>query len=273
MKSCVAIVAGLVASAILIPASGANAADVQLPLPDVTVMAPGPADAPPYLRDQGQAYDRNPYFGRFRVEENKFARVPCSNTRVAAAAGGTCLKGYKLTPGGQVSDINSYRPCDLSLDVTMFENARMTVEADILIFDPYKVTATGSVSSRCYVVDNRNYDVLDFSDMNQVTRRGTNFRNLLGAGDDKSIEFDDGNHHCKAIRHTGPRWQAGYVYIGHISICRTDSAQVQAEDVVYVFNDLRVRVYDPEGNLRGPDTNSARVAPLPSEQNVELRPR
>jgi hypothetical protein len=25
--------------------------------------------------------------------------------------------------------------------------------------------------------------------------------------------------------------------------------------------------------LRGPDTNSAPVAPLPSEQNVELRPR
>lgn len=47
--------------------------------------------------------------------------------------------------------------------------------------------------------------------------------------------------------------------------------QIEAEDVV--FNDLRVRVYDPEGNLRGPDTNSAPVAPLPSEQNVELRPR
>jgi hypothetical protein len=27
--------------------------------------------------------------------------------------------------------------------VTMFENADVTVEADILIFDPYKVTATG----------------------------------------------------------------------------------------------------------------------------------
>jgi hypothetical protein len=268
VKSCVAIVAGLVASAILIPAGGANAADVQLPLPDVTVTAPGPAETPPYLRDQGQAYDRNPYIGRFRVEEDKFARVPCSNTRVAAAAGGTCLKGYKLTPGA-----DSYRPCDLSLDVTMFENARISVEADILIFDPYKVTATGGPGAHCYVNGSLNYDVVDFQDMNQMTRRGANFRNLVGAGDDKAIEFDVDGRHCKAIRHTGPRWQAGFVYIGHISICRTDSAQVQAEDVVYVFNDLRVRVYDPEGNLRGPDTNSVPVAPLPSEQNVELRPR
>ena len=268
MKSCVAIVAGLVAYAILIPASGANAADEQLPLPDVTVTAPGPANTPPYLREQGHAYARNPYLGRFRVEEDKFARVPCSNTRVAAAAGGTCLKGYKLAAS---SDPN--HPCDLSLDVTMFENARISVEADIMIFDPYKVTATGGPGTHCYVNGSLNYDDVDFQDMNQVTRRGANFRNLVGAGNDRSIEFDDGNHHCKAIRHTGPRWQGGYVYIGHISICRTDAAQVQAEDVVYVFNDLRVRVYDPDGNLRGPDTNGAPVAPLPSEQNVELRPR
>jgi hypothetical protein len=263
----------MASAAVLSPAIGANAADTQLPLPDVTVTAPGPANTPPYLRDQSNSYGRNPYMGRFRVEEDKFVRVPCGATRVAATTGGTCSQGYKLTPGGMVSDINSYRPCDLSLDVTMFENARMTVEADILIFDPYKVRATGPVSSHCSVVDNRNYDVVDFSDMNQVTRRGANFRNLLGAGDDKSIEFDDGNHHCKAIRHTGPRWQAGYVYIGHISICRKDAAQVQAEDVAYVFSTLRVRTYDPDGNLRGADANSAPVAPLPSDPNVELRPR
>jgi len=274
MRSLIGWVAIAVAAAILVPAIDANAADNQLPLSDVTVTAPGPANTPPYLRDQSNSYGRNPYMGRFRVEEDKFKPVPCTATRVSATAdGGTCLQGYKLTPSGQMSGINSYRACDLSPDVTMFENARMTVEADILIFDPYKVTATGSMSAHCSVVDNRNYDVLDFSDMNQVTRRGTNFRNLLGAGDDKSIEFDDGNHHCKAIRHTGPRWQAGYVYIGHISICRTDAAQVQAEDVAYVFNNLRVRTYEADGNLRGPGASNAPVAPLPSDPNVELRPR
>jgi hypothetical protein len=44
--------------------------------------------------------------------------------------------------------------------------------------------------------------------------------------------------------------------------------QIEAEDVV--FNDLRVRVYEPEGNLRGLDTDSAPVAPLPPSRT---RPR
>jgi len=269
MRRFIAVVAGIVTSAILVPVSIAGAADVQLPLPDVTVTAPGPTSTPPYLRDQQNSFGRNPYNGRYRVEEDKFTRVPCSDTRVAAA-GGTCLQGYKLEPGAAAA---SFRPCDMSLDVTMFENARVTVEADILIFDPYKVTATGGPGKNCYVHGYLNYDVIDFQDMNQVTRRGANFRNLIGAGDDKSIEFDDGSHHCKAIRHTGPRWQGGWIYIGHISVCRKDTAQVQAEDVAYVFNNLRVRTYDPAGNLRGADANSAPVAPLPSNPNVELRPR
>ena len=32
----------------------------------------------------------------------------------------------------------------------MFENAHVTVAADILIFDPYKVTATGGIGAGCY---------------------------------------------------------------------------------------------------------------------------
>jgi hypothetical protein len=34
--------------------------------------------------------------------------------------------------------------------VTLFENAHVTMEADILIFDPYKVTATGEIGSGYY---------------------------------------------------------------------------------------------------------------------------
>ena len=244
---------------VLAPLWAIHAAETQLLLPDVAVTAPGPADAPPYLRDQRNSYARNPYLGRYRVDEDKFVRVPCSDTRVAAISGGTCLKGHRLDIG---SNPTGRSPCDLVLDVTMFENARISVEADILIFDPYKVTGLGSVSSRCYVSGFLDYDVVDFADMNQVTRRGANFRNMVGAGDDKAIEFDVDGHHCKAIRHTGPRWQGGYLYIGHMSICRTDTAQVQAEDVTYVFNTLRVRVYDPHGNLRG-DEPSAPPAPPP----------
>jgi hypothetical protein len=235
----------------------AGAEETQLSLPDISVMAPGPTDAPPYLRDQWNATGRNPYPGRDRVEEDKFTRVPCSDTRVVAISGGTCLQGYRFDTG----PIPAPRPCDMALDVTLFENARISVEVDMLVFDPYKVTALGGMSSRCYVRGFLGYGVADFADMNQVTRRGVNFRNLVGAGDDKAIEFDVDGHHCKAIRRTGPRWQGGYVYIGHVSICRTDAAQVQADDVAYVFNTLRVRIYDPHGNLRG--EGSGGVGPPP----------
>ena len=83
-----------------------------------------------------------------------------------------------------------------------------------------------------------------------------------GAGEDKSIEFNDGNRNCKAIRHTGPEWHGGYIYIGHVSICRKDAAQVQADDIAYVYGTLRVRMYDPEGNLRAADQSDAPVAPI-----------
>ena len=40
------------------------------------------------------------------------------------------------------------------------------------------------------------------------------------------------------------------MYIMHASICRTDTATVQAEDVAYVLGSLQTRIYDPLGNLR-----------------------
>jgi hypothetical protein len=52
----------------------------------------------------------------------------------------------------------------------------------------------------------------------------------------------------------------------HASICRTDTATVQTEDVAYVLGSLQTRIYDPAGNLRqatdpttyGPATNQQR---------------
>jgi hypothetical protein len=266
----IAIAGALLAGVLLGVVARAIAAETQLPLPDVTVTAPGPANTPPYLRDQWNSYGRNPLMGRFRVEEDKFTRVPCTDTRVASPSGGTCLQGYRLT--GNSNPVGR-GTCELALDVSMFETTAITVEADVLIFDPYAVTALGGVSPNCYIRGYLNYDLIDFADMNQVTRRGTNFRNLVGAGDDKAVEFDTDGRHCKAIRHTGPRWQGGYIYIGHVSICRKDANQVQADDVAYVFSTLRVRTYDPQGNLRGMEASTAPAAPLPSDPNVELRPR
>jgi hypothetical protein len=39
----------------------------------------------------------------------------------------------------------------------------------------------------------------------------------------------------------------------HVSICRTDVAAVQAQDIAYVLGTLQTRTYDPVGNLRRAD--------------------
>jgi hypothetical protein len=227
----------------------------QLTLPRVTVSVSAIPVSPPYLRDPGTAYQRNPYTGRYRVEENKFREVPCAATRIASAAGGKCLQGYRLLPGAtdQITNPKGGSNCDLALDVVMYSVGNLSIEADTLIFDPYKLTAIGHQTSQfCYVNGNPGYGQEDFQDMNQVTRRGTNWRNLVGDGNDKSIEFSDGSHNCVAVQRAGPKWSGGYIYMLHASICRSDTIAMRPEDVTYALASLQVRQYDPVGNLRPP---------------------
>jgi hypothetical protein len=227
----------------------------QLSVPNVTVTAPAAPVAPPYLRDPRKAYQRNPYSGRYRVEEDKFSEVPCTATRIASATGGKCLQGYRLLPGAtdQITNPKGGSNCDLALDVAIFGAGNLSIEADTLIFDPYKLTAIGHQTSQyCYVNGNPGYDQEDFQDMNQVTRRGTNWRNFVSDGEDKSIEFSDGPHNCAAVRKAGPKWGGGYIYIMHASICRADAANVQPQDIAYALGTLQIRQYDPLGNLRRP---------------------
>jgi hypothetical protein len=242
--------------AIIVSATAAFAQQTeQLTLPRVTVSVPAIPISPPYLRDPGTAYQRNPYTGRYRVEEDKFREVPCAATRIASAAGGKCLQGYRLLPGAtdQITNPKGGSNCDLALDVVMYSVGNLSIEADTLIFDPYKLTAIGHQTSQfCYVNGNPGYGQEDFQDMNQVTRRGTNWRNLVGDGNDKSIEFSDGSHNCVAVQRAGPKWSGGYIYMLHASICRSDTIAMRPEDVTYALASLQVRQYDPVGNLRPP---------------------
>ena len=244
------------AIAIISSAAGACAQETQqLSLPNVTVTAPALPLEPPYLRDPGKAYQRNPYNGRYRVEEDKFREVPCTATRIASAAGGKCLQGYRLIPAQtqQLANPKGGDNCDLALDVVAYSVGNLSIEADTLIFDPYKLTAIGYQTSQfCYVSGNTGYDQEDFRDMNQVTRRGTNWHSLVGDGEDKSIEFSDGQHNCAAVQRAGPKWSGGYIYMLHASICRTDAAPMRAEDIAYALGSLQLRQYDPIGNLRAP---------------------
>src|ERR1700736_2840736 len=96
--------------------SSACAQETRLKVPKVIVMAQAAPVEPPYMRDRGKSYARNPYFGRYRVEEDKFAEVPCTATRIAFAQGGRCLQGYRLTPAASAREIGG-NPCDMALDV------------------------------------------------------------------------------------------------------------------------------------------------------------
>jgi hypothetical protein len=240
------------ALAILAPASDPYAQETKLPVPNVTVTVPVAAVEPPYLRNPWKSYQRNPYAGRYRVEEDKFPEVPCNVTRIASSAGGKCLQGYRLVPGQVLLHQSGGLRCDMALDVVMYNVGNLSVEASTLIFDPYKLAATGMPTKWCYVIGYPGYGREDFQDMNQVTRRATNWRNLLSDGEDKSIEFSDGPHNCVAVHRPGPNWRGGYVYMLHASICRTDAAAVRAEDISYALGSLQVRQYDPVGNLRPP---------------------
>lgn len=87
--------------------------------------APTPRPEPPYLRNPWKSYERNPYDGRYRVDEDKFVKVPCSETRIAFGSGGDCLKGYRLASG-----------CDMVLDVVSYANENLAIEADTLALIP-----------------------------------------------------------------------------------------------------------------------------------------
>jgi hypothetical protein len=247
----ICILAGaVVTAAIMASASSPYAQETKLPVPNVTVTAPVAPAEPPYLRDPWKSYQRNPYAGRYRVEEDKFVEVPCNVTRIASAAGGRCLQGYRLVPGQVVLHQSGGLRCDMALDVVIYTAGNFSVEASTLIFDPYKLVATGMPSKWCYIIGYPGYGQEDFQDMNQVTRRGTNWRNLVSNGEHKFIEFSDGPNNCVAVHRPGPKWRGGYVYMLHASICRTDTAAVRTEDIAYALGSLQVRQYDPEGNLR-----------------------
>jgi hypothetical protein len=163
---------------------GVYAQENKLSIPNVTVTAPAVPVQPPYLRNPWKSYERNPYAGRYRVEEDKFSEVPCNVTRIASSTGGKCLQGYRLVPGNAMTYSSGGLNCDMALDVVMYSAGNLAIEASTLIFDPYKLVATGLPNKWCYVRSHPTYDQEDFQDMNQVTRRGTNWRNLVSSGEE-----------------------------------------------------------------------------------------
>jgi hypothetical protein len=244
----------------------------QMTLPQVTVTAP--PFVPLYLRPGTglKAFERNPYFGNNRVEENRFAPVPCSGFHIDSASAGafdrTCLEGNRLVPAyihvaTKGGERGGGKHCEINHDVTIYNVGDLSVEADALVFDPYKLTAdTGFPDQDCYVAGYTGYDEEDFQDMNRITRGGTDWHDLRGetcdwsdlraACETKSIEFSYGPHNCIAIRRPGPRWRGGYVWMLTASICHTDTASMEPGDVDRALGGIQIRRYDPVGNIARP---------------------
>jgi DNA-binding winged helix-turn-helix (wHTH) protein len=214
-----------------------NVAATASTAPSVTVPTPQSPVVRPYPQDTVKSPRPSSVVGRYRVDEQNFTEVPCTTSRIASSAGGKCLLGYRGLA------------CNQAIDVVMYDVGRLSVEATTLIFDPYKLTAIG-FANRCYVAANPAYGQENFQDMNQVTRRGTNWHDLASNGEDKSIAFSDGPHNCVAVHKLGPKWRGGYLYILYASICRTDTSVVRTEDVAYALNLLQIRQDDPVANLR-----------------------
>jgi hypothetical protein len=231
----------------------------QLTVPGVTVTAP--PFVPLYLRPPNgvfdyRAYERDPYFGDNRVEEYRFAPVPCSGFRIDPAAAGTsdrtCLQGQRLVLGYlHGTDLDWRNNCLIDHDVSIYKVGDLSVEADVFVFDPYKVTMGGFAPDKCYVPGYNSYDQDDFEDMNGVTRWGIHWHDFRGktcnwqdrsvACEAKSMRFSSGPHQCIAVRRPGPRWSAGYVWVLTASICEVGADSLEPGDVARALAPLRIR--------------------------------
>jgi hypothetical protein len=249
----------IIPSALILAAAGAlgttdAAAQQTLTLPEVTVTAPTDQPAPAPTAPRSQSAPGNPYFGNYRVEEDKWPTIPCTSSRIGIGAAGSCKQGPRMETfeHGDANGGRQQSNCNIAHDLVMGTAGNLQIEAEVLVFDPYYVSAIGHQRQDCYVHGTNGDLRADFADMNQIARRGSGWRNFVEAGDQTTMEFTAGTDNCMALEKRGPRWGGGYVHLIHAAICRKDRQPVGAADVATVLGWLQVRQYDPQGNLRAP---------------------
>ena len=226
------------------------ASQQSLTLPDVNVTAPGNAPAAP-MPPRASGAPGNPYFGNYRVEEDKWPDIPCGASRIGLGEAGKCKKGPRMETF-QTGDSQGSRQqsnCDITHDLVMGSAGSMTIEAEVLVFDPYYVSGIGHQRQDCYVHPVPGDLRVDFADMNRMTRQGSGWRNFVESGDRVTMEFDVGADRCAAIEQRGPRWGGGYIYLIHAAVCRKDRQPVGPADVATVVGWLQVRQRNAIGNL------------------------
>jgi hypothetical protein len=248
----IAAVTGIaVAVAMLASAVSAPAQQAQTTLPELTVTAPS---AKPEW-----AAPRSGMLGKVRVEEEQWREIPCDSSRMNAAAG-KCQEGPKVMSAlsymASGERPNAYGDCTIVHPLTRAVIGRFAVEADVLVFDPYKVTAAVQINNKCTVWSGYEHLPDDFKDMNQVARRGVAWQNFVPgngqAGAQSTMEFADGRNSCLALERLGPRWQAGFVWVMHATLCQAGTMPISQTDIDAVAGALQIHVYDPVGNLAAP---------------------
>lgn len=225
---------------VLLLATLAAPAQQQQQLPDVNVTAQAPI----------QSINRfNPFSGNTRVDEARWPVIPCNTARIDLGPGAKCQTGTQVETFMTMSQGGR---CDIARQVTMSKNARYEVEADVMIFDPYKVTAAGHQMKDCTVWAGYTNMPDDFRDMNQMTRRAASWGAFTKGTPQSTITYTDGGKNCIALERLGPPWHGGYVWVVHASLCPTGAAPLQPSDIDTMFASLQLRTYDAQGNLRVP---------------------
>jgi hypothetical protein len=235
--------------------AAAEAQQAQTSLPEMNVTAPRNQAAPEWYRP-------NPgFWGKLRVEEDKWPEIPCGESHVnlgaAAAAAGTkpgkCQDGWRVLPGQH--DVSRNR-CSIHHPLITVDIGRFSVEADVLLFDPYLISADFRTTKGCTILYGYRNLPDDFRDMNQVARRGVGWHNFeAGSGQpgaQSTMQFSDGDHGCVALERFGPYWQGGFIWVLHATMCKTDAAPVLPTDIDTVVAALHIHTYDPAGNLVPP---------------------
>src|SRR5258708_25856717 len=91
----------------------------------------------------------------------------------------------------------------------------------------------------------------DFKDLNQVTRRGVDWRNFVPGGNasgaQSKIEFSDGRRGCVVVERLGPPWRGGYLWGVHPRLCHAGPRALEETAIDTVFNPLQPPTLHPTG--------------------------
>ena len=226
--------------------SAGAAAQQSIALPEVTVTAP---TTPP---SGAASAGGMPYFGKVRVEEDKWPEIPCAASRIGSATAASCRRGPPQMnfEHGDAQGSRQQSNCQVAHDLVIGTLAGLEFEADTLVFDPYYVSGIGHQRQDCYVEAIPTHLRAQFLDMNQVTRQGDGWRNLVEGADLTTMEFSVGADQCVALEKRGERWGGGFVSLTHASICRKGGQPVDAANVSTVLASLQIQGRDMIGNLR-----------------------